>query len=498
MLEQWTTKYAPKKVSDIVSNHYTIKQLSTWLKNYKKTKNEILDERIKTNKIKKKSEISNFSNLILIGKHGVGKTSCLKVLLDKYNYDIRTLNFNEINLIKKDSKKIVKKKTKVPLDNSTKKLKKENKKIKKNNEISTIIKKILNKDNILNSIHNKKDNNVIILIDELESITSTSEKSIITELQKYNEQNWFFPIIFISNSKHNKFLTDLKKQSKIIYFNTPNEDEMLELMNKIIKNENLNIKNQNVKDNIIENCQGDMRRLIITLQDIKYSYEKLEITEEIIKNYYQNVKKKDIDFNLFNATEELLYNFNSIDDSLRLFELEKTLLPLMIHQNYPNYINKNIPSKNKYAVIEEITENLCDGDIAENFIYSEQNWDLQEIYGLLSCVSNSYALNVKNPRTINCVFPSDLNKSSIMKINAKNIEFADKYFNNLNIYDYINMNKILRKYIDKGEIKKSKYLLNNYKLEIEHIEKLLKIDKIKKSKNNLTLKQKREFIEILK
>mgnify|MGYP000651294309 CR=1 FL=1 len=48
---------------------------------------------------------------------------------------------------------------------------------------------------------------------------------------------------------------------------------------------------------------------------------------------YKVAKEKDIDINLFEATNVLLYNYKSIDDCLRYYEAEKVLLPLMVHQN---------------------------------------------------------------------------------------------------------------------------------------------------------------------
>ena len=96
-----------------------------------------------------------------------------------------------------------------------------------------------------------------------------------------------------------------------------------------------------------------------------------------------------------------------------------------------------------------------------------------------------------------CNFTTDLNKTSIKKINAKNINDADRCFKNLDIFDYIYMNKIIRKKISEGDIKGCIELLKGYNIKLEHIEKLLKIDKIKDSKNNLTSKQKKEFTKHL-
>ncbi|AYV82145.1 MAG: replication factor C large subunit, partial [Homavirus sp.] len=106
-------------------------------------------------------------------------------------------------------------------------------------------------------------------------------------------------------------------------------------------------------------------------------------------------------------------------------------------------------------------------------------------------------------------FTTDLNKTSIKKINKKNINNTNKCFKDMNIFDYIYINKIIRKLIENGNIKECVEILKEYDIKLEHIESLLKIDKIEttksiglkkseKLKTNLSSKQKKEFSKYLK
>lgn len=67
----------------------------------------------------------------------------------------------------------------------------------------------------------------------------------------------------------------------------------------------------------------------------------------------------------------------------------------------------------------------------------------------------------------------------------------------MNIQDYIYINKIVRKLIDNNEIERCVELVRDYGAKLEHIESLLKIDKIKNTKTSLSSKQKKEFMKYL-
>ena len=67
----------------------------------------------------------------------------------------------------------------------------------------------------------------------------------------------------------------------------------------------------------------------------------------------------------------------------------------------------------------------------------------------------------------------------------------------MNIEDYIYVSKLVRFFVEKNNIKECVKLMKNYCIKLEHIESLLKIDKIDNSKPSLTAKQKNEFINYL-
>lgn len=181
------------------------------------------------------------------------------------------------------------------------------------------------------------------------------------------------------------------------------------------------------------------------------------------------MKEKDLDFDLYKATNKILTDYKQIDKSLELYETEKVLMPLMIFENYHKFVKKEVYSK--------ILNNLSIGDILENYIYGEQNWDLLELHGIISCCIPSYLITkysngIKNAKL---EFAIDLNRTSVKKMNKKKII---KTNNSLNKNPYKNIrNKSIDEFIYMGEImdkinEESKILTDQNYLDIIKINKL--------------------------
>jgi len=460
----WLEKYKPKKIRNIVCNRTAVKRVRNWLDNYNKyriitRKNKGTSRKRGRGKKRDNKVEINRSCMLITGNHGVGKTVVIDLILKEYGYVIQRLDFN---------------------------------KLKKGMNISTI----MNSHNIIDIIKNNKTQKIAIVVDEIESITSTTKKSCIIELQKSNDIHWYCPIIYISNNKHNKMLSDLKKHSYEVRFYTPYRDDMKKILYEIVRNEKINIKDFYVYDLILDHCQSDIRRLINTLFDIHNMYSNKCITEEVIKRYINTSQKKDIDIDLFTATSKMLYEYINIDNCLSYYESHKVLLPLMIHQNYIANILINQAKKNHNKKITRISECLSNGDVTENYIYSTQNWSMQGIHGFYTCAETSFHIcdNMRKiPKKLNLKFSTDLNKTSIKKINKKNIINTNKCFTNMNIMDYIYINKIVKKLIKNGEIERCINIMKNYNIKIDHFKSLLKIDKIMMTKNCLSAKNNKEI-----
>lgn len=343
----------------------------------------------------------------------------------------------------------------------------------------------------------EKEKKKCIIIDESENISLTSEKNAINEMYKENNLKKYFPLIFITNTQHNKLICDIKKNSKTYNFVKPNKDDLLSLLVNIEKKENFKIDRKAINE-LFTFCQFDYRRFLVILQDIYFTYNSKIIKAKKIKEFINNNNRKNEEISLFDATKFALEKYSNFNMLQELYLNEKVLLPLMIHENYLKFMFLNYKCKNNdiyMKIMKNISDSISWGDVIETSIYTDQNWFLQEnIHAFYTTINTSYHLNKYNSITkLNSPlisFSSDLNKTSLKNINRKNILTLKKSIMNKNLDDLIFINKLISNLVINKKFDEVKKVRLEYNLSIKDIEIILKLNKMKE-KITLTSKMKK-------
>jgi len=449
----WINKYKPKVLNEIIGHKIQIKKIKDWINNLNNNKNQ---------------------SIIITGSHGIGKSLTIKIIFEEMDYLIRIIYPNQI----KDHR---------TLDDF-------NDYYNHNNSIYSKI----------NFIDEKKKK-IIVIFEETENITLTSERKYIMDIFKENNKKKAFPLIFISNNQHSKLLNDLKKNCEEIKFNAPNSIEISNLIKKICLNENIKLQDDDIIESIINFSQYDIRRLINILQELSYHYENKCIDKNNLLEFINKSREKNIDIGLFEATFKILNNYNNYETIMKLYENEKVLLPLMIHENYlSKVLNKTKePWETIIFNLVKISDSISRGDNIETSIYTDQNWYLQNIHGFYTCLNTSYWINKSNKDTkINMSdikFSTDLNKTSLKNINKKNITNLLKFIPNKSIYEILIINKISNYFISLNNENELINIISEYNKDvtIKEIELCMKIDKTSEYKL-LGTKDKKKIIKYIK
>jgi replication factor C subunit 1 len=431
MDDLWINKYKPKSLNNLVGHSMQIKKIQKWLDNLGDLK---------------------YQSLVISGNHGIGKNSTINLILENNNYIAKTINPNQI----KDHRNS---------DNFYDYY----------NHNNSIISKI--------NFNNKKKKKLAIIFNDTESISLNSEKKYVFNIFKENNKLKAFPLIFITNNHHSKLINDLKKYSPEIKFYSPSSYELKKLIKKICKKENIFIQDD-VIDDIIIFSQFDIKRLLNILQEISFHYTNKKLDKKGFIKYKNNSKKKNVAVGLFDSTLKILNSYKSNKNIYKLYESEKVLLPLMIHQNYKKKIfkNNNISYEEKLFKLVKITDSISRGDNIETSIYTDQNWYLQNIHGFYTCLNTSYWINKSNDNRIkiqDIKFSSDLNKTSLKNINKKNINNLLKIFPKKSIEEILMLNRVSNFLVKNKQIIDLIKTLKNYNkdITIKDIELCLKIDK---------------------
>jgi replication factor C subunit 1 len=447
----WVNKYRPKYLNEVIGHKDQIDNIKKWILNLNTNKNQAI---------------------IISGIHGIGKSLTIKLIFEELNYLIRIIYPNEI----------------------------------KDHRIFDDFNDYYNHKNSIHSKINFKNDNkkkLVLIFEETENITLTSEKKYIMDIFKENNKKKCFPLIFISNNQHSKLLNDLKKNCDEIHFNSPIKQEFLKLIKYICNNEKIKISDNDSLDILIDFCQKDIRRLINLLQEFSFNFN--EINKENILEFITKSREKNIDIGLFDATNQILNNYLDYDTILKFYESEKVLLPLMIHENYiKKVLNKCSDNwDNVLFNLVKISDSISRGDNIETSIYTDQNWYLQNIHGFYTCLNSSYWISKSNENNKidlkQIKFSSDLNKTSLKNINRKNITNLLKFIPNKSIYEILILNRICNYMIlnDKEEEFIDLLFEYNKDISIKEIELCLKIDKTHEFKL-LCSKDKKKITKIIK
>jgi len=471
--ELWVEKYRPKKLEDIVGNDTNLKIIHQWFKDFQEKKP------------------NTKRALLLGGPPGLGKTSLAHVILEEYGYQVKEYNASDVR-----SKKLVQSN----LDQLI--------------NISCV-------DKMVSSDYNP----IGIVMDEVDGMSSgdkggmaeliqfinpnRGKRSVKKEDRELADKRWIPPIICICNNRHDKKILNLKKDCIEIVFSKPTNKDLIKIIDRITTAENFSIK-ESSKTLIAKYAQGDYRRLLFLLQNLFVIHgEQSEISDEDVLAQYQLFCQKEVELTLYETVDKLLNQSLSATETLKIYESDKSLLPMMVHENYVHFISMQCAPSifHQLDEIQETIDSIVEGDIIDKTMYNNQSWYLQPIHGISACFIPAYYINIyKKVYSQKSQFTTALGKFSLHCSNRKNINSIISTVNSRNSYnvgdvrvlsDLILYYAFVNEVPGRGQPKTTETdefetiqicveLLKRYNLQVEDIDKLIKMNKLNDFYKNLT------------
>lgn len=283
----------------------------------------------------------------------------------------------------------------------------------------------------IQQIFQQRKRKIVFVIDEIENLTF-SQKPCLMEFLQYvypskkksensSAKKMGIPFIFIGQHCHLKVMQTLIKHSLLIELGIPK----FEFQYKFV-NETIDIENSEVIEMLIDHCQNDIRQLIILSEELR-QYIKLNGKHfESIKNWFGSFDTIENEPDLMFATKMLFENNIPIDQCLSIYDTDRYLMPLMIHENIPQFYSKKIISLENLLEIYKIF--IC-FDKIDSFMYQNQHWQLQDMCGTIICGGiTSYLNDAKNCET-KYNFTRHLNKVSLQTVKRNAINKLKRALN---------------------------------------------------------------------
>lgn len=316
-----------------------------------------------------------------------------------------------------------------------------------------------------------------------------------------------YPMIIIIDSEHKKLISNLEKKAITIRFNKPGNDEIKKILNMILIKNNISDKidprtkgkiSNTLNNKICELSNNNLNKVFVLVNNLINNYcDIVNDSKVITKNNFIEFLKDTVENNnknnIYVSNYKLLTKYESIEQAMELYNNDNIDNPLIMEESYTQkiiaYENANGTIEPIKDIVVRLTKSFTYSNLIDTYIYNSQQWtNLKRIYGYFSCVLPSYLLSkIEIDYSPNVKFLSDMNKTSIQKINTKQIFNVYENFDIINIDYYIYIGNYIKSIIsqcsdgkkdNKLLIKKFNEFVKYYKINQSTIERLLKINKL--------------------
>ena len=324
--------------------------------------NKLLNRHDEANKMKEilkdfeqnKHNLTTKKGIYIYGDPGSGKTTFVTNILKELNYDIIKYDAGDIR----------------------------NKSI-----IDTITKHNMSDKNIMSMFY-KKIQRIAIIMDEIDGMNNGDKGGInslikIIRPKKTKKQRLeeitLNPIICIGNYHIDKKIKELMKVCHVIELKSPTKPEMNNLVNIMLPS-----LDDNIKTNIINFIQGDIRKLC-TIYDL-YKNKQNILNTNIIQNIFLMKSYND---DTRKITNKLINNNFQIEDHLTIMnETDRTIVGLLWHENIIDVLSK-MKKEESIPFYLSILDNMCFADYIDRITFQKQIWQFNEMSSLIKTFKNN-------------------------------------------------------------------------------------------------------------
>ena len=172
-----------------------------------------------------------------------------------------------------------------------------------------------------------------------------------------------------------------------------------------------------------------MQITILNLLEIYKLYGTDRVTKSMYASFKELFSVRNIEQNLFHSLHNILNDYPGIEDNIDVYNSDRSLIPMMIFENYIKYIDmKTDDNEKKLICMNNILDKITESDNIDYQIYNYQLWYLQNFNCINYCCNTSYQISKLSDKRsqYNIEFTHLLSKSALQYFNYQNMVYFKK------------------------------------------------------------------------
>jgi len=216
---------------------------------------------------------------------------------------------------------------------------------------------------------NLKGNRLALILDEVDGVSDSGGVAEIVAMVKRTR----IPILCTCNDRYSQKVRTLRSHCLDLVFQRPDPGAMSRRLAAVARAEKVDIGEAAIRSKIVSDANGDMRHALNALQ--------VWTPSDSSGPTGHGAHGKDVEVSPFDALDVLFAGRAlPFDDRLDGHFVDTQLLPLMVHENYPN-----VPGASIEACVPA-SQSTSDGDLVASVLRQENNWSLEPAHGALGSV----------------------------------------------------------------------------------------------------------------
>ncbi|XP_042322673.1 replication factor C subunit 1 isoform X2 [Sceloporus undulatus] len=355
----WVDKYRPTSLKTIIGqqgDQSCANKLLRWLRNWHKNTSE--NKHAKSSKFGNKDDGASFKAALLSGPPGVGKTTTASLVCEELG-----LSYVELNASDTRSKNSMKEVVAESLNNTSIK-------------------------DFCSGASSSCSTKHVLIMDEVDGMAGNEDRGGIQELIDLIKHTKI-PIICMCNDRNHPKIRSLVYYCFDLRFYRPRVEQIKGAMMSIAYKEGLKIPPPAMNE-IILAANQDIRQVLHNLS--MWSARNKTLTYDGVKED-ANKAKKDIKLGPFDVVRKVFAtgeeaSHMSLIDKADLFFHDYSLGPLFVQENYihvqPAAAGNDM--KKHLMLLSKAADSICDGDLVDRQIRSQQTWNLLPTQAIYSSV----------------------------------------------------------------------------------------------------------------